>query len=204
MTVFAYYRVSTDHQDYESQRIGVLDYARRAGLTIDKEFLDNGVSGAIIAQKRNLGKLLREMKDNDTIITAELSRLGRSAVDVIKTCETISKKNVNCYLVKQAMQIDNTPMGKLMTAILSAFSEMERDLISQRTKEGMARRKAAGKQIGRQRGTKNATHKLDGKHQKIVNLLKEGMSKRQIARRTHVSPPTISRFIQTNPALFVA
>lgn len=184
MTVFAYYRVSTDHQDYESQRIGVLDYARRAGLTIDKEFLDNGVSGAIIAQKRNLGKLLREMKDNDTIITAELSRLGRSAVDVIKTCETISKKNVNCYLVKQSMQIDNTPMGKLMTAILSAFSEMERDLISQRTK--------------------NATHKLDGKHQKIVNLFKEGMSKRQIARRTHVSPPTISRFIQTNPALFVA
>mgnify|MGYP003302275792 CR=1 FL=1 len=159
MTVFAYYRVSTDHQDYESQKIGVVEYAKRAGLTIDKEYLDNGVSGTIIAKKRNLGKLLKEMKKGDTIITGELSRLGRSTVDVITTCNLIAQSGVNCYMVKQGMSIDQTPMGKLVVAIFSAFAEMERDLISQRTKEGLARRKSKGFKLGRAVGTKNKRHK---------------------------------------------
>lgn len=79
MTVFAYYRVSTDKQDYESQKIGVVEYANRMGLTIDKEIVDDGVSGTVKACKRNLKKFFLQMKYGDTVITSELSRLGRQA-----------------------------------------------------------------------------------------------------------------------------
>ena len=197
MTVFAYYRVSTDRQDYESQKIGVVEYAKRAGLTIDKEIIDDGVSGTVVAKKRNLGKLLKEMKAGDTIITGELSRLGRSTVDVITTCNLIAQRGVNCYLVKQGMSIDSTPMGKLMTAIFSAFAEMERDLISQRTKEGLARTRAMGTVLGHPRGKKNAKTKLSGREDDILLMVKNNHSQKSIAKRFKVSPITIHRFLKS-------
>lgn len=124
MTVFAYYRVSTDKQDYESQKIGVVEYANRMGLTIDKEIVDDGVSGTVKACKRNLKKILVQMRHGDIVITSELSRLGRSTSDVLQTCEKFANRGVSCYLVKQGMALDRSPMGKMMTAIFSAFAEM--------------------------------------------------------------------------------
>ena len=103
MTVFAYYRVSTDKQDYESQKIGVVEYANRMGLTIDKEIVDDGVSGTVKACKRNLKKILTQMKHGDTVITSEMSRLGRSTADVLQTCEKFANRGVNYYLVKQGI-----------------------------------------------------------------------------------------------------
>ena len=193
MTVWAYYRVSTDKQDYESQKVGVVDYARRAGLKIDKEVIDDGVSGTVIAEKRNLGILLDEMKEGDTIITSELSRLGRSTMDVIKTCNLIAERKVNCYLIKQGMQIDQSPMGKLMITIFSAFAEMERDLIAMRTKEGLARVKASGKRLGRQFGQKNAYSILDDKKDFIVEKYNDGWSLRKIGDSIGKSARTVGR-----------
>lgn len=196
MTVWAYYRVSTDKQDYESQKIGVVDYAGRAGLKIDKEVVDDGVSGTVLAEKRNLGILLEEMQEGDTIITSELSRLGRSTTDVIKTCNIIADRKVNCYLVKQGMSIDQSPMGKLMITIFSAFAEMERDLIAMRTKEGIARARASGKKIGRQFGQKNAYSILDDKKDFIVEKYNEGWSLRKIGDSIGKSARTVGRKLQ--------
>lgn len=142
--IYAYYRVSTELQNYESQKVGVIDFANRMNWKIDKEYIDEGVSGTILAKERKLGTLLNILNKDDVLITSELSRLGRSTSDIINTCQLLVKKGVNCYLVKQGMSIDNTPMGKMMIAILSAFAEMERDLISQRTIDGLKRRKANG------------------------------------------------------------
>lgn len=158
MTVWAYYRVSTDKQDYESQRIGVVEYAARNGIDIDKEVIDDGVSGTIMAKKRKLGKILKEMQPGDIIITSELSRFGRSIADVIHTCNLIADRGVDCHLVKQNMKIDKTPMGKMLIAIMSAFAEMERDLLIMRTKEGLARLKASGVKLGKPFGSRNKSN----------------------------------------------
>lgn len=194
--IYAYYRVSTSRQDYESQKTGVIQYCAQHNLNIDREFLDDGISGMVMAKNRNLGKLLKILQPGDTIITSELSRLGRSTVDVINTCNQIAQKQANCYMIKQAMQIDQTIMGKLMIAIFSAFAEMERDLIAQRTKEAFARKRALGHKLGRPFGCKNKKHILDGKADIILNLKKAGTSNRQIAKKLKVYPSTINSFFE--------
>lgn len=126
MTVWAYYRVSTDKQDYNSQKLGVLDYCDKNGLTIEKEVVDDGVSGCIKAKDRNLNKIIKNGNKGDWLIVSELSRLGRSTIDVLETCRIFGKKGINVYLVKQSIKLDESPMGKMILAILSAFAEMER------------------------------------------------------------------------------
>lgn len=199
MIVYAYYRVSTGTQDYESQKIGVVEYAKRNGITIDKEIIDDGISGTVAANKRKLGKLVRSLQAGDLIIVSELSRLGRSTADVINTCNTIVKHGADCYMVKQNMRLDQSPVGKLMIAIFSAFAEMERDLISQRTKEGLARVKASGKKLGRGFGCTNKKHALDDKIGKLKKLWNKGYSCNLIAQKLNLSGPTISLFVKGNP-----
>ena len=195
--IYAYYRVSTELQNYESQKVGVIDFANRMNWKIDKEYIDEGVSGTILAKERKLGTLLNILNKNDVLITSELSRLGRSTSDVINTCQLLVKKGVNCYLVKQGMSIDNTPMGKMMIAILSAFAEMERDLISQRTIEGLKRRKADGVQLGRPVGSKNRKTKMSNQYDNVLKMLQSGMLRNQIAKELHVSFFTVNKYIKS-------
>ena len=196
--IYVYYRVSTELQTYESQKVGIIDFVNRMNWKIDKEYIDEGVSGTILAKKRKLGTLLRILHKGDILITSELSRLGRSTSDVINTCQLLVKKGVNCYLVKQGMSIDNTPVGKMMIAILSAFAEMERDLISQRTIEGLKRCKANGVHLGRPSGSKNKHSKLDGKEREIQKLLTKKIPKSHIANKLKVSINTLKKFISIN------
>lgn len=200
--IYAYYRVSTELQNYESQKLGVIEFANRMNWEIDKEYIDDGVSGTILAKERKLGTLLKILQKDDILITSELSRLGRSTSDVINTCQILVKKGVNCYLVKQSMSIDNTPMGKMMIAILSAFAEMERDLISQRTIEGLKRRLSEGSHIGRPKGTKNKKLKLDNKEELIKKMLENKIPKTKIAKKLKVSISTLKRFVYKNGPFF--
>ena len=174
MTVWAYYRVSTDNQDYESQKIGVVEYCNRCGYKIDKEIIDDGVSGIVKARDRNLWKIIKNAQ------AGEISRLGRSTSDVLNTCDILNKKGVNVWFIKQGMGLDQTPMGKMMIAILSAFAEMERDLIRQRTIEGLARVKAKGVHLGRPFGF--GPRKLDKHYDELVQMLNAGMKKAEICR----------------------
>lgn len=200
MTVYAYYRVSTEKQDYNSQKLGVVEYCNRAGLKIDKEVVDDGVSGTVKAKERKLWNIVKAAKKGDYLITSELSRLGRSTVDVLETCNTLAKKDVNVYFVKQAMGLDQSPMGKMMTAILSAFAEMERDLISQRTIEGLARAKAQGKRLGRPNGTSYSNLKIE----EVSALAENGHNKTEIANSLSCSWLTIHRFCKKNNIKIVA
>lgn len=195
--IYAYVRVSSNVQTVESQKIGIESYCQQNNLKIDKYITDDGVSGTVKASKRRLGYLLRIMRAGDTIIVSELSRLGRSTADVIKTCKTMADKGVNCHLVKQGMNLDQSPMGKLFISILSAMAEMERDLISQRTREGLARVKASGRKLGKPFGSKNRHHILDGKENLIARLWNAGKSKMAIARACRCSPRSLFRYYKT-------
>lgn len=193
--IYAYYRVSNSDQNYNSQKLGVEEYCKRCGYEIDKEVIDDGVSGTVKAKDRNLWKIIKEAKSGDWVITSELSRIGRSTTDVLQTLNTLSKKGVNVYFVKQAMQLDQSPMGKMMTAILSAFAEMERDLISQRTKEGIDRAKREGKHVGRPFSSTNTLYKLDDERHYIGIMLMQGITYAEMARRCGVHRNTLKRYI---------
>lgn len=192
--IYAYYRVSSDRQDYENQKYGVVEYARRNNLTIDKEYIDDGVSGCVLAKERNLWKIVRRAGKGDLLIVPELSRIGRSTSDVLNTVQILCQKGVNVYLVKQNMMLDQSPIGKLLTAIMAAFAEMERDLLSQRTKEALARKKAEGKHLGRPHGY--SFRKLN--KEDVIGLANSGYTKTEIAKMLDCSWITVHRFMCEN------
>lgn len=191
--IYAYYRVSSEDQNYNSQKLGVLEWCNRAGWKIDKEVVDDGISGTVKAKDRRLWKIVKEAQKGDWVITSELSRIGRSTTDVLNTLNTLAKKGVNVYFVKQAMQLDQSPMGKMMTAILSAFAEMERDLISQRTIEGIERARREGKHIGRPSGKQSDVFKM--KEEELRACRRSGMSKSQISRCYNIHRQTVNKYM---------
>lgn len=194
--IWVYYRVSTDKQDYNSQKMGIIEYCNRCGIKIDREVVDDGVSGTVRAKDRNLGQIIKESQFGDWVITSELSRIGRSTTDVLQSLDILAKKGVNVYFVKQGMQLDQSPMGKMMVAILSAFAEMERDLISQRTKEGLVRVKKEGRKLGREFGTKNKSYKIDEQIEEIVIYKNRGVGLKIIAKKFNSTIPTIKRALE--------
>lgn len=190
--IYAYYRVSNSDQNYNSQKLGVEEYCKRCGYKIDKEVIDEGISGTVKAKDRHLWKIIKESQKGDWVITSELSRIGRSTTDVLQTLNTLSQKGVNVYFVKQAMQLDQSPMGKMMTAILSAFAEMERDLISQRTKEGLERAKREGKHVGRPFGSGNTHFKVEEEDIRLCR--RSGLNWKQIGHYLNIDRTTAMRY----------
>lgn len=195
--VYAYLRVSTDAQDTANQRLGVDTKAIKLGLIIDKYIIDDGVSGTTDPKMRKFGALIKNVKFGDVIIVSELSRFGRRLFMLFRVLETLLNKGVKVYSVKDGYSLDNTLQSKVLAFAFGMAAEIEREMISKRTKEALARRKADGKFIGRKSGTKNASHKLDGKENLIKVMLESNMSLRNVARRLNVSPTTISTFIES-------
>lgn len=193
--VYAYLRVSTDAQDTANQRLGVDTKAIKLGLIIDKYIIDDGVSGTTDPKMRKFGALIKNVKFGDVIIVSELSRFGRRLFMLFRVLETLLNKGVKVYSVKDGYSLDNTLQSKVLAFAFGMAAEIEREMISKRTKEALARRKADGKFIGRKSGAKNARHKLDGKENLIKVMLESNMSLRDVARRLNVSPTTISTFI---------
>lgn len=194
--VYAYLRVSTDAQDTANQRLGVDTKAIKLGLIIDKYIIDDGVSGTTDPKMRKFGALIKNVKFGDVIIVSELSRFGRRLFMLFRVLETLLNKGVKVYSVKDGYSLDNTLQSKVLAFAFGMAAEIEREMISKRTKEALARRKADGKFIGRKSGAKNTRHKLDGKENLIKVMLESNMSLRDVARRLNVSPTTISTFIE--------
>lgn len=193
--IYAYLRVSTDTQDTENQRTGVDAKARALGLTIDKYIVDDGISGTKEPEKRALGGLLRKITCGDIIICSELSRLGRKLFMIMGILEHCMKVGAKVYTVKDNYELGDNIQSKVLAFAFALSAEIERDLISQRTKEAMARRRACGLYTGRKPGAKNLRHKLDGKENLIKSMLSKGCSRRQIAKKLKVSPTTINTFL---------
>lgn len=193
--VYGYIRVSTDKQDCENQKLGIDVKARVLGITIDKYVEDAGISGVKSPNERALGGVLRKLQRGDIIICSEISRLGRKLFMIMGILEHCMKVGAKVYTVKDNYELGDNIQSKVLAFAFALSAEIERDLISQRTKEAMARRRACGLYIGRKPGARNLHHKLDGKEDIIKSMLSQGHSRRQIAKKLKVSPTTINTFI---------
>lgn len=163
MTVYGYLRVSTDKQDCENQKIGVEELAKKQGVPIEIWIIDDGVSGIKEPEKRKLGKMLKRIKSGDVIICSELSRLGRRLFMVISILEHCMKIGAKVLTVKDGYELGDNVQSKILAFAFGQVAELEREMISKRTKEALARRKMNGKTLGRPYGSRNKRHALDGK-----------------------------------------
>ncbi len=196
--VYGYIRVSTDKQDYENQKHGILEYLNKAKLG-HCEFVEETVSSRKKLADRDLSRLIDNLKEGDILVTSELSRIGRSILEVMSIFQLLAEKGVQTHIIKGGFVIGD-PANKIQSSVLVfAFglaAEIERELISQRTKEALAQRKAKGIKLGRQKGAKIAS-KLDGKEKEIVALLDKNIPVASIAKIFNVARSTMINFIKT-------
>ena len=192
----AYLRVSTDGQDLKNQKLEILDYAQKHSFTIN-DWIEVKVSSRKSTKERLVDQLLNQLETGGCLIVSELSRLGRSVSQIIAIVDELIKKKVKVIIIKQGMIINgkNDIATKTMITMFSLFAEIERDLISERTKCGLIRAKAEGKLIGRPRGLGKS--KLNGKETDIQDLLQKGISRASISKLMDVSWPTLNHFIKT-------
>jgi DNA invertase Pin-like site-specific DNA recombinase len=197
MKTLAYLRVSTGSQDIAKQKFAILDYAQQQGISID-EFIEAQISSRQTMEKRGIDDVLKHLGAGDRLIVSELSRLGRSLGQIIYIVDTLVKRNIRFVAIKETIRFEGkqTMQTKVMVALFGLFAEVERDLISERTREGLIAAKAKGKLLGRPRGPLGRS-KLDGKELEIQTLLDKKVSKASIAKIMGISRTALYNFIRT-------
>lgn len=191
-----YLRVSTADQNNEKFRAAILKFAndKKFGHV---EFHEEVVSGRVYWRKRKIGALLDEMGEGDRILVPELSRLGRSTLEVLDILKTARDKGIAVYDAKGNLELNGDSMqSKVMSTMFALFAELERDFISQRTKEALKARKAAGVKLGRPRGPGRS--KLDPHKDEIIALLKTGVPKTKVAAKYGAKTSTLYNWLKKN------
>jgi len=179
--IVAYLRASTDKQDLSHQKLEILEYARRQGLRVD-EYLELTISSRKTSKQRRIDELTQMLEETDTLIVTELSRLGRSTAEVIALVNALVERNIRLIAIKQNLDISRQDMNsKIIITLFSLFAELERDLISLRTREALAAKKAQGRRLGKPKGTLQKS-KFDQDVMRIKELLGYGLSVRKIAK----------------------
>lgn len=195
--IYGYIRVSSDKQTVENQRFEINRFCEQQKLSIDG-WIEETISGTKSYNKRELGKLLRKVQKDDLIICAELSRLGRNLFMIMEILNICMTKECRVWTIKDGYRLGEDIQSKVLAFAFGLSAEIERNLISQRTKEALARKKAEGVILGRPKGRKNAPdkYKLSGKETLIRELLHEGVSQRKTAKICKVDRNTLARFIK--------
>lgn len=194
--IYGYIRVSTDKQTLENQEFEINNFCLKENIKVDK-WITETISGTKDFEKRKLGKALKRLKPGDVLICSEISRLGRNLLQIMTILNICMQKEVQVWTIKDNYRLGADIQSKVLAFAFSLSAEIERNLISQRTKEALARIKASGRKLGRELGSKNKKHILDGKEQAIIKLLNKGVPKTQIARLMNVSIFTIYAFLKT-------
>lgn len=195
MAVIGYIRVSSNKQTLEHQHFEIEQYAKNQGLKIDS-WVEEKISSRKALKNRKLGTLLDNLQENDILISCEISRLGRSLLEVMRILETCLSKNCQVWTLKENYRLGNDIQSKVLAFAFGLAAEIERNLISQRTKSSLANLKASGKKLGRPLAAESQKLKLSKNTRKIKNLLAKGISKSQIARILGVQRSTLRRFIE--------
>ena len=195
--IYGYIRVSSDKQTVENQRFEIMNFCERQKLKIN-DWIEATISGTKNYDKRQLGKLLKKVDKNDIIICSELSRLGRNLFMIMEILNICMNKECRVWTIKDNYRLGDDIQSKVLAFAFGLSAEIERNLISQRTKEALARKKAEGKILGRPKGRRNnpEKYKLSGKETLIIELLKIGTSQRKIAKLCKVDRNTLARFIR--------
>ena len=191
---YGYIRVSTDKQTVENQRFEILQFCEKNKIKIDI-WIQETITGTLDPKERRLGKLLKLVKKNDLIICSELSRLGRSLFMIMSVLNYLMEKEVRIWTIKDNYRLGDDIQSKVLAFAFGLSAEIERNLISQRTKEALARKKLEGVTLGRPRG-KAKKVKLTGKEEQIKFLLSQNIPKTKIAKKLRVSTATLYSFLQ--------
>lgn len=205
MKVYGYLRVSTDEQDYNSQKQGVDEFAKNKSWMIDEYITDDGVSGGKDPSKRKLGDLLNKIKEKDIIIASEISRLGRDLLMVMEILNHCMKTGAVVYTVKDNYVLGDDVQSKVLAFAFGLSAEIERKMIQMRTKEGLALRIKKGILLGRpykdkQETKANVAIKPD-KEEQIVFQYNIGVPIRRIAINFNVGRDAISYFLASKNLL---
>lgn len=191
----AYIRVSTDKQDVNNQRLEILDFARKNDMRV-ADFIEIEMSSRKSRKHRRIEELLVRLEQEDSLIISELSRLGRSTSEVIELVNELILRKVNVIVIKQGLRIvaKMDMQTKVIVTMFSLFAELERDIISERTRSALAGKKANGIKLGKPKGTIQAS-KLDEKQDAIKELLRHRVSKSAIARMVGTSRTNLVEYI---------
>ena len=196
--IYGYIRVSSDKQTVENQRFEINNFCTKQSMTIDG-WIEETISGTKNYNKRQLGQLLKRVQKGDLIICAELSRLGRNLFMIMEILNICMTKECRVWTIKDNYRLGEDIQSKVLAFAFGLSAEIERNLISQRTKEALARKKAEGIVLGRPTGRKTdeTKYKLYPKRTLIAELLKSGVSQRKIALICKVDRNTLGRYIHT-------
>lgn len=196
--VYGYIRVSSDKQTVENQRFEINNFCEKQNLIIN-DWIEETISGTRNYSKRQLGQLLQKISKDDIIICSELSRLGRNLFMIMEILNVCMTKECRVWTIKDNYRLGEDIQSKVLAFAFGLSAEIERNLISQRTKEALARKKAEGVVLGRPVGRKTdeTKYKLYSKKNLISELLKAGVSRRKIAKICKADRNTLCRFINT-------
>jgi len=192
---YGYIRVSSDKQTVENQRYEINQFAVRQELTIDG-WIEETISGSKNYDKRELGKLLNKVAKDDLIICAELSRLGRNLFMIMEILNLCMSKECKVWTIKDNYRLGEDIQSKVLAFAFGLSAEIERNLISQRTKEALARKKAEGMVLGRPKGRQSSKVKLSGQEDFIRTLIERRVSKCEIGRILGVNRMTVASFLK--------
>jgi len=193
--VYGYIRISTDKQTVDNQRFEIERFCIHNDLSIDY-WIEETISGVQVPEKRLLGSLLDGVKTGDLIICSELSRLGRNLFMIMSILNDLVRNGVKIWTIKDNYRLGDDIQAKILAFAFGMSAEIERNLISQRTKEALARKKSEGVKLGRPLGSKSKRFKLSGHEAEIKALLDSKVSKTAIARRFGVYRKTVALFVK--------
>ena len=196
--IYGYFRVSSDKQTVENQRFEINKFCSSQHLLID-DWIEETISGTKNFSTRQLGKLLRKVRKNDIIICSELSRLGRNLFMIMEILNICMTKECRVWTIKDNYRLGDDIQSKVLAFAFGLSAEIERNLISQRTKEALARKKAEGVRLGRPRGRSfcKSSYKLHNREQQIAKMRTDGMSFQKIADILHVNRDTVRNYYYT-------
>jgi DNA invertase Pin-like site-specific DNA recombinase len=200
MTYFAYMRVSTDRQDIQNQKLGILEYCNNCTLS-PLVFTEDTISGKMPWQEREIGNLLNKAQEGGHLIVAEVLRLGRSTLQVLEMLEYAAAKKVSVRIAKNHMLIDGSMQSTIVATILGLAAQIEREFISARTKEALAYKKAQGVKLGRPKGPSTYL-KLDAYQEEIMGYIRKEISKRSIAKLVECAPSTLYYWLKRRKVTF--
>ena len=192
--IYSYIRVSTDKQTTENQRFEISKFLSERSLSADKWIVET-VGGSKNISDRKLGVLLKKLQNGDILVVSELSRLGRKLMQIMTILNICMERNVKIISVKENYELGDNINSKVLAFAFGLSAEIERNLISARTKEALARRRAQGVKLGRPTGTGVVLFKLEKHFEDIRKLLSIGVSKSEISRKLKVSRTSLCSFV---------
>lgn len=193
--VYGYIRVSTGKQTAQNQKLVIREYCRRKRIH-GIQWVSETISGTKPPPKRKLGQLLLSARQGDTVIVTELSRLGRSLIMIMNVLQEFLDKGVKVKAIKEGYECDDSIVSKVIAFAFGLSAEIERQLISERTKAGLVRAVRSGKRLGRPKGVRPSRYKLTGKGGRIRRGREAGKSKSALARELGCTRATLDKYMK--------